>query len=195
MTSFQLLLLAASAFFAFKIYEHIQTLKEPEEKPQDELRQANAFSTFDPEALVQKADDSFRDGDAKKALALLNEANAKESGNSEILFKIAYILHQQKDNDEALECYKQALEIDNNNEFIHNSIATIYKENSEFTSAKMHLHASLEIDDKNPTTYYNYGNLLVEMQKDDEAIEMYEKALEINPDFSEAKEEIEKLKS
>ncbi len=64
---------------------------------------------------------------------------------------------------------------------------------AEFTSAKMHLHASLEIDDKNPITYYNYGNLLVDMQRDEEAIEMYKKALEINPEFTEAKEEIEKL--
>ena len=31
------------------------------------------------------------------------------------------------------------------------------------------------------------------MQRDEEAIEMYKKALEINPEFTEAKEEIEKL--
>ena len=72
-------------------------------------------------------------------------------------------------------------------------MATIYRANGEFVSAKMHLHESIEIDGENPITYYNFGNLLVEMQHRDEAIEMYKKALEINPDFNEAKEELEKL--
>lgn len=197
MTVFQLLMLGASAYFAFKIYEHIQTLKDPEEtgshNTNDEQRTVNAFSTFDPEALVIKADAAFEEKDFQKALALLNEANSKDPDNSDIIFKIAYILQHSGDNEEAIKYYKEALELDKDNEYIHNSIASIYRQNGEFTSAKMHLRASLEIDDKNPVTYYNFGNLLVDMQKDEEAIHMYEKALEINPDFNEAKEEIEKI--
>ncbi|NOR58940.1 MAG: tetratricopeptide repeat protein [Sulfurimonas sp.] len=197
MTTFQLLMLGASAFFAFKIFEHIQTLQDPEGKQensnQDEVKSADAFSPFDPEALVEKADEAFEEKDFQRALALLSEADAKEPNNAEILFKIAYILQQTNDNDEALKYYKQAVEIDKDNEFIHNSMASIYRANGEFTSAKMHLHASLEIDNSNPITYYNFGNLLVDMQHNEEAKDMYQRALEINPDFSEAKEELEKL--
>ena len=196
MTVFQLLMLGASAFFAFKIYEHIQTLQEPEDTemtPGDEPKSVDAFSPFDPEALVQKADEAFEQKDFQKALALLNEANVKKPNNSEILFKIGYILQLQNDNDEALNYYKEAIELDKDNEFIHNSMASLYRKNGEFISAKMHLHASLEIDDESPITYYNYGNLLVDMHKNDEAIEMYKKALEINPDFTEAQEELDKL--
>ncbi len=197
MSVFQLLMLGASAFFAFKIYEHIQTLQEPEQKrddlSQDEPKTAEAFSPFDPEALVEKADVAFEEKDFQRALALLSEADAKDPQNSEILFKIGYVLQQSNDNDEALSYYKKALEIDKDNEYIHNSIASLYKLNGEFISAKMHLRASIEIDDENPITYYNFGNLLVEMQHPEEAKEMYKKALEINPEFSEAKEELEKL--
>ncbi|MBU0721536.1 tetratricopeptide repeat protein [bacterium] len=199
MTVFQLLMLGASAFFAYKIYQHVQTLQDPEPKADNQdgegHRSAEAFSMFDPESLIQKADIAFEEKDFEKALALLNEANAKQNNNnSDTLFKIAYILQQAGDNDEALKYYKEALELDKDNEFIHNAMASIYRSNGEFISAKMHLTASLEIDDSNPVTYYNYGNLLVDMQKNDEAIEMYEKALLIDPEFSEAKEEIEKLK-
>ena len=197
MTTFQLLMLGASAFFAFKIYEHIQTLQEPEQQRDDsnqgETKSADAFSPFDSQALVEKADEAFQEKDFQRALALLSEADAKEPQNSEILFKIGYILQQTNDNDEALNYYKRAVEIDKDNEFIHNCMASVYKANGEFTSAKMHLHASLEIDNENPITYYNFGNLLVEMQHPDEAKEMYKKAIEINPEFSEAKEELEKL--
>ncbi|EDZ61806.1 protein containing Tetratricopeptide repeat (TPR) domain [Sulfurimonas gotlandica GD1] len=197
MTVFQLLMLGASAFFAYKIFEHIQTLQNPEEQiddsNQNETKSAEAFSPFDPETLVEKADVAFEEKDFQRALALLSEADAKDQQNSEILFKIGYILQQTNDNDEALKYYKQALEVDKDNEFIHNSIASIYRANGEFISAKMHFHASIDIDDSNAITYYNFGNLLVDMKHLQEAKDMYEKALEINPDFSEAKEELEKL--
>ena len=197
MTTFQLLMLGASAFFAFKVYQHIQTLQDPqstnENSSDDEVQDANTFSPFDPEALIEKADVAFEEGDMQKALALLIEANAKERQNSDIVFKIGYILQQLGDNDEALNYYKDALESDKNNEFIHNSIASIYRANGEFVSAKMHLRESLEIDDQNAITYYNFGNLLVDMEKPEEAKEMYKHALEVNPEFSEAKEELDKL--
>jgi len=203
MTVFQLLMLGASAYFAFKIYEHIQTLQEPEQKNDEtydvevqatqETRTADAFSTFSPEALVLRADEAFKNSDSKKALALLNEADAKEPNNSEILFKIAYILQDSGDNESALKYYKLALELDQENEYIHNSMASIYRQNGEYTSAKIQLKASIDIDDNNPITYYNYGNLLVDMGNSEEAISMYEKAIEINPDFSEAKDELAKL--
>ncbi|MEA3330942.1 MAG: tetratricopeptide repeat protein [Campylobacterota bacterium] len=197
MSVFQLLMLGASAFFAFKIYEHIQTLQEPDLRDDDfsnnEPRSAGAFSVFSPEALVLKADEAYEEEDFQRALALLNEVNEKEANNSEVLFKIAYILQKVDDNDEALKYYKEALALDKNNEFIHNSMATIYRVNGEFTSAKMHLQTSLEIDNQNPITYYNFGNLLVEMQHNEEAVAMYEKAIEIDPKFGEAKVELEKL--
>jgi tetratricopeptide (TPR) repeat protein len=197
MTLFQIMMLGASAFFAFKVYEHIQTLQDPkpdsDNTSDDEQKSADTFSPFNAEALIEKADIAFEEGDMQKALALLIEANAKERQNSDVLYKIGYILQQLGDNSEALNYYKEALESDKNNEHIHNSMASIYKLNGEFTSAKIHLKESLAIDDENPITYYNYGNLLVEMQHPDEAKEMYKKALEINPEFDEAKEELDKL--
>ena len=197
MSIFQLLMLGASAFFAFKIYEHIQTLQDPDEidqEPEYDEKTATTFSPFSSESLVQKADEAYENDDKLKALAFLNEANAKDLNNPDILFKIAYILQSQGDDEEALKYYKEALTFESENEYIHNSMASIYKKSGEFTSAKMHLNRSLEIDDKNPMTYYNYGNLLVEMQRDEEALDMYLKALQINPEFSEAKDEIEKLR-
>jgi len=202
MTVFQLLMLGASAYFAFKIYEHIHTLQEPEPKDnnvssrEDDVEKSiNTFSPFSANELVEKADDAFEEEDYKKALAFLSEANDKDINNADIVFKIAYILQKSGDNDEALKYYKKALELDKENEYIYNSMASIYRSNGEFTSAKIHLHSSLELDPQNPITYYNYGNLLVDMQQDDEAIEMYKKALEIKPDFEEAKQEIEILKN
>ena len=198
MTLFQIIMLAASGYFAFKIYEHIQTLKDVKENEEaiseDVPRTAAAFSTFSPESLIQRADEAFENDDKEKALALLIEANAKDANNEDTLFKIAYILGAQGNLDEALEYYKEALEVNAENEFVHNAMASIYRQKEEYASAKMHLTASLEIDSRNPVTYYNFGNLLVDMHKKEEAIKMYEKALELQPDFVAVTQELEKLR-
>jgi len=200
MTTLQLLMLIASGFFAFKIFQHVQTLEEPEEKRDEtdnknltEQRTAKTFSPFDPEALIEKADEAYEQKDYQKALALLIEANVKEPNNPDTLFKIGYIFQRIDDNEEALNYYKEALEVDKNNEYIHNSIASAYRARGEFASAKLHLKASLSLDDSNPITYYNFGNLLVDMKHVDEAKEMYKRALELDADFTEAREELEKL--
>ncbi len=198
MTVFQLLMLGASVYFAFKIYEHVQTLQDSQKNGNDfegsEQKSANTFSPFSPEALVEKADVAYEENDYKKALALLIEANAKDPKNSDILFKLGFILQKNGDNDDALNYYKEAFEIDKNNEFIHNAMASIYRANGEFSSAKLHLQASIDIDNTNPVTYYNFGNLLVDMKHNEEAILMYEKAIELDPELEPAKEELKKLK-
>jgi tetratricopeptide (TPR) repeat protein len=188
MTLFQIIMLAASAFFAFKVYEHIQALQDLD--PRSDVMSSSSKL----EDLLLRADKAFDGADLKSALALYIEVNAKESQNSEILFKMGYRAQQLGDNNEALKYYKEALQKDSNNEYIHNAIATIYRAEGEFVSAKMHLNASLSIDDQSATTYYNYGNLLVDMKHTDEAIAMYKRAIELKEDFKEAKDELEKLK-
>ncbi len=197
MTVFQLLLLGASAFFAYKIYEHIQTLQNPkDEQSNDENspRTAEAFSTFDSTDLIEKADEAMQKGDLQKALAIYSEANIKEPNSSETLFKMGYTLALQERDDEALEYYKEALELDKSNTYIHQAMASIYRKNGEYSSARMHLNESLAIDDSNPITYFNYGNLLLDMKHYDEAKDMYKTAIELDENFNEAKEELEKLK-
>ena len=200
MTIFQIMMLGASAYFAFKIYEHVQTLEEPKDKNKIDDRFINkeektleVLSPFSVEELVEKANEAIIEGDFKKALTFLQNANIKDVNNADILYQIGYVYQQQDDFDNALTFYKKALEFDKQNEYIHNSIASIYRQNKEFTSAQMHLRSSLAINDKNAITYYNYGNLLVDIDNTDEAINMYKKAIEIEPDFKEAKEELEKL--
>ncbi|HIP20323.1 MAG TPA: tetratricopeptide repeat protein [Sulfurimonas sp.] len=146
MTLFQILMLGASAFFSFKIYEHIQTLKDPGENETQPNRTADAFSTFDSSSLIEKADDAVVEGHLDKALAIYSEANIKEPKNGETLFKMAFTLGLQERNEEALEYYKDALEVDSENPFSHLEMAYIYLKDDEHASARNHLNAALELD-------------------------------------------------
>jgi len=189
MTLFQLLMLGASAFFAYKIYEHIQTLQDPQEPHNTDKKSDN----FDGSGLIQEGDAKMEEGDYRKALAIYSEANYKEPKNPETLFKIAYTLMQQNRDEEALEYLKEAVELDKNDTFIHQALASVYRKLGEYASARNHLNVSLALDSNNPITYYNYGNLLVDMKHFEEAKEMYKKALELDNDFQEAQEELRKL--
>ncbi len=205
MTLLQILMLGASAFFAYKIYQHVQTLEdgsqnnnnnsyEPsQEQKDDEYEQKlQTFSPYSVEELVEGADKAFQNGEEKTALAKLNEANLKEPGNAEILFKLGFISAKIGDNENAIRYYKQSLDVDKD-ELVLNSLASVYRSEKEYASAKMHLNDSLDLNDKNPITYFNYANLMMDMKNEDVAEDMYAKALELDPELEEAKVELEKL--
>lgn len=146
MTIFQLLMLGASAFFAYKIYEHIQTLQDGDATEDAPTRTAESFSTFDTTALIETADAEMKNGNLDKALAIYSEANIKEPNSDETLFKMAYTLGLQERYEEALEYYKEALELDKENPFTHLEMAKIYIHDKEIASARMHLNEALALD-------------------------------------------------
>ncbi len=76
---------------------------------------------------------------------------------------------------------------------VHNALASLYRDKGEFEKAKEHYEASLVIDSEYEVTYFNYANLLVDMDEKERAKVMYEKALKVKPDFMQAKFELEKL--
>ena len=156
MTIFQLIMLGGSAYFAFKIYEHIQTLKDPQnnENTQDkpssdvvETRTADAFSTFDSSTLIGKADDARENDDLDKAIALYREANIKEPKNEEVLFKMGYTLSQAGRNDEALEYLLESIEIDSENPFAYKTISEVYKELGDEEKADEYYKKAKELDE------------------------------------------------
>lgn len=148
MTIFQLIMLGGSAYFAFKIYEYIQTLQDPKQNNNEqtsaqdeefESRTVDAFSTFDAQTLIEKADEARESNDLDKAIALYREANIKEPKNAEVLFKIGYTLSNANRNDEALEYLLESIEIDNENPFAFKTISEIYvKLNNEQKAKEYH---------------------------------------------------------
>jgi tetratricopeptide (TPR) repeat protein len=138
-------MLAASAFFAYKIYEHINTLKETEQGGADE-KGIDTFSAANVATLIEKADAEMQNGNLDMALAIYSEANIKEPNNDETLFKMGYTLSKQERYEEALEYYKEALLLDKENPFTHFEMANIYIVQKEFASARTHLNAALAID-------------------------------------------------
>ena len=189
MTTMQIILLAASAFFAFKIYEHMQGLQDPdgsEERHEQIEEQVNI------DALVEEADAAYDAGRLLEARELLQKAHDHDSTIPELANRLGFILSQMGNHEEALKLYNHSLTL-KDEDVTHLAIASQLRELGRFDEAAEHYKRAIELDPEYEVTYFNYANLLVDMKRNAEAKMMYEKALEIEPQLEAAQEELDKL--
>ena len=207
MTLFQLILLGVSAFFAYKVYEHVMSLndetiqkkQEPQSNNDEDVSsnssQKDGYRALIPtlDSLIEKADEAYMSENLKLAKDYLYEAQRYYDRNQEVLFKLGYICSQQEAYDEAIDFLKSALDIEHD-AATHNLLGSIYRAKKEYDSAAESYEAAIRVDELNSVTYFNYANLLLDMKDEQKAALMYQKAIDIDPDFKEAHQELEKLK-
>ncbi|MBV5321831.1 MAG: tetratricopeptide repeat protein [Sulfuricurvum sp.] len=188
MSIFQILMLGATLFFAYQIYRHIQTLEDAPPKKTGSDSSTSTASTFpSAQTLVDQADSAYERGEIENARTALEEASNLEPRNPEIINKLAFVTAKSGDRLKGIELYERSLEIDENDDLTHNAIASLYRLEMAYERAQDHYRKAIEIDDY-AQTFYNYGNLLVDMGEIEEARSMYKRALELQSDFPQARE-------
>lgn len=186
MGTFQILMLAATLFFAYQIYRHVQTLEDS--APKNTHSDSPETVLVSAGALVDKADIAYERGEIETARVALEDASRIEPNNPEILNKLAFVTSKSGDRIKAIELYERSLELDEKDDLAHNAIASLYRSENAYERAQDHYLKAIEIDASYAQTYYNYGNLLVDMDEIEEARSMYKHALEFQSDFPEARE-------
>ena len=189
MTIMQIILLGASAFFAFKIYEHMQGLQDPDE---NEAPVEAVEERVNIDALVEEADKAYDAGHLLEARELLQKAHDHDSSIPELSNRLGFIVSQMGNHEEALKLYNHSLRL-KEDDVTHLAIASQLKALKRFEEAEEHYKRAIALDPEYEVSYFNFANLLVEMNRIAEAKMMYQKALEIEPDLEAAKEELEKL--
>ena len=189
MTIMQIILLGASAFFAFKIYEHMQGLQDPD-GTEDVQEQVEEQVNID--ALVEEADKAYDAGRLLEARELLQQAHDHDNSIPELANRLGFILSAMGNYAEALKLYNHSLSLQEE-DVTHLAIASQLKVLGRLDEAADHYKRAIELDPEYEVTYFNYANLLVEMKRNAEAKMMYEKALEIEPTLEAAQEELDKL--
>jgi tetratricopeptide (TPR) repeat protein len=183
MSTFQILMFAATLFFAYQIYRHVQTLEDPtviENTPSVKIPSVSD--------LLEEADRGYEKGEVERAKRLLEEALELDSANPEVLNKLAFITAKGGDRLKAIALYQQSLELDENDDLVHNAIASLYRAENGYERSQEHYLKAIAIDNEYAQTFYNYGNLLVDMGEIEEARGVYKRALELQTDFPEARE-------
>lgn len=186
MGTFQILMLAATLFFAYQIYRHVQTLEDSSPKnAQPDIPKTVDVSIS---TLVDKADVAYERGELDDAKRMLEEAMTLEPENPEILNKLAFVTAKSGDRLKGIELYERSLEFDENDDLTHNAIASLYRSENAYERSQDHYLKAIEIDASYAQTYYNYANLLVDMGEIEEARNMYKRALDLQSDFPQARE-------
>ncbi len=194
MSTFQILMFAATLFFAYQIFRHVQTL-EDQSPPSHEPHTKNNPQPNNVEQWIDQADEAYKQGELEAAQSALQEAVQIDPNNPEILNKLGFITAKTGDRLKAIELYERSLELDENDDLTHNAIASLYRLEMAYERSQDHYLKAIEIDDTYPQTFYNYGNLLVDMGEIEEARAMYKRALELQSDFAEAREALLSLGS
>ena len=97
------------------------------------------------------------------------------------LFNIIGISYQkQKKNDEAKKTFKKGLLVDPLSLDLRLNLANSYKAERDFNTAEENYLKILEINSSHILTLLNYGNLKTDLNMENEAIELYDKALKID---------------
>ncbi|CDC18282.1 tPR repeat-containing protein [Clostridium sp. CAG:306] len=84
--------------------------------------------------------------------------------------------------DEAIDCYTKLLEIEPENDKVYYELGHLYLQKNESLPAVNAFSMALEKDDENPFYHNSMAFALVQLEQYDDAIEHYQKAININPD-------------
>lgn len=188
MTVFQIVMLAISAFFAYKVYEHINQIE-------DEIEQEEPAENRKLEEFNQRAEKAFEEGNLDECKKFLREALYLDQENIELMIKLAYLESETENYEDAISYAKDALKVDESSDEAYAAIGSFYRKKEMFAESKEAYKKAIELDENHEFYYFNYANLLVDMGDVEGAKEMYKKAIELDPDFMQAKFELEKLSS
>lgn len=189
MSGFAIIMFVATLYFAYQIFRHVQSLEEP--LPNKDER---STQTIDVNGLVEEADEAYGVEDFKTAQEKLGQAYLLEPQNLEILNKLAFVHGKRGDIQLAIDLYNRSLSMDENDDLVHNALASLYRSKGSLILAKEHYEKALSIDDAYAVTYYNYANLLVDLEDKEQAEAMYLRAIELDGDMTEAREALENLR-
>jgi tetratricopeptide (TPR) repeat protein len=126
-----------------------------------------------------------RTGNYPAAVKAYNRGLAVEPRNVELLNAKGFALFQQGNSEQAVASLEKALEVDPKHWKAHNNMALAFVDIGEFELAEAHYRESLAIEPQ-PAIYNDLGFVLERQGLPFEAVEMYRKSLELDPESSAA---------
>lgn len=140
-----------------------------------------------------------QEGDWEKAKEYYLRALSYNPEVLEVLNNLGILERKYGDKQKAIEYYKKALEIAPENEVSKFNLLEVYLalskdaiERQDLVTALEYFMKAFKIDQNNFEIANNIGSVYARQEKYKNAIEWYQKALELNPDFKEARNNLEK---
>lgn len=209
MTTFQLILLIASAVIFYMFFKQIFSESHPKRGIDFEAKMDDAqigsisrpdktFSKADVpqsrmEQLHKHADRAVEKEDYEEAKKALGSALILDDKHTETLYKLAYAEIQNKEFDSARENLEKLLELEDANDMAYAMLANVLHRLGEDVHALECHQQAIDLDDRYAPHYFNYANTLYDLDKRAEALKQYQAAYTLDDSLEKAKEMIEKL--
>ena len=136
---------------------------------------------------IQLVVDLYRLRDFVKAEGICNQLISENPKNVFLYNLLGLILVGQDKIDDALNCYQKGIDLDQNNAMIYNNIALLYTNNKfDNKKAEYFYNKSIKANPINPEAYNNLGTLYKSVDRFEEAINCFKKAIDNNSKFVQA---------
>lgn len=98
-------------------------------------------------------------------------------------------IHLERDNDsQAEDILNEILQLGSESLNVFNSLGVIYRKRGDHSTALTHYKKALKIHPDEPNIYYNIGRIYLDMKDTDKAREFFQKAVETDSTFKEARQ-------
>lgn len=163
--------------------EAIKYLKEAASiSPDDAARQISLGKLYAKNDLFEEAEKAFQ------------HAIKSDPKNAELQTQIGEIYLEHGQAEKAAEAFRGSLGL-NETVHVYNRLGIALRHNQRYKEAIEEYKKALKVEPENEVVYYNLGRALLDDNQKDGAIGAFRKARELNPDFKEAKEMLDKLTS
>jgi len=161
-----------------------------------------AISYFE-QALERKPDDTFcvmniansylNMGQPAQGEAFVAEYLKKGFSDPQLYYLLGTLTFLQEKYDEALKYYGECLSTNSDSAASHNAMAAIFIVRDDLASAEKHIVSAMAIDPRLTNLNYNRAELLEKQGRLQEAVEAYQKELEVSPQHFKASFNLSRL--
>lgn len=136
------------------------------------------------EILQQTAKSLIQKGDYNNAVLILDRARKQEPDNIDILRDLCYANYLKRDFSKAIEVGKDLIDKPNADEQSFQVLGLAYKAIASYKDCGKMYRSALRIFPKSGVLYNEYGELQALENHLDDAIEQWEKGIELSPSYS-----------
>ena len=144
---------------------------------------------MDSQELMMKGADALFEGDLAEAERLFLQASETDSTNYLAYYNLGLLASDQDRLEEARTYLEKALSLKENDADILTALGTVHLKSGQDAEAEKLFQKALELGESE-VLYNNLGTILFRRKDYRKAKELYRKALDMNPDYQEARENI-----
>lgn len=142
------------------------------------------FAQANTDTLRMRAQRFIIQGDYDNALLVLNHAAEMDAGNADILKDEAYVYYLQRNFAKTIEIGKTLTSRSDADVQSYQTLGLAYKATADYVSCEKLYKKALKQYPNSGVLYSEYGDLLSQQNKPEEAIKMWEKGIQADPNNS-----------